>query len=357
MSLKHIIFSILPTRVKVYLFKKIRYNSVCGYGQTFSTYVEQALDTFLSPSERSNNRLKENLINDMLECWVRYKALPYEYFLFDFRNNQSKTIRATFLTDWDRLPTLTKLDKEKEFIDNINNKYNFYCKFQPFFKRRAIMLDKNSSKDEFIKFAVKTKSVFAKLIAGSKGIGAISREIESEKDAEILYRELISKGDWIVEERIQQSQLMAQWCSTCVNTVRLPSFLTKKGFYLLDPFFRTGHEGSIVDNAGQGGVFAVIDPKTGVLITDGVDEAANSYKCHPDSNLPYKGWQIPFWNELLETAERAHRMIPNQKYIGWDFALNNNNEWVIIEANWGQMVGQYATRKGVRKEFYKYLNL
>ena len=133
--------------------------------------------------------------------------------------------------------------------------------------------------------------------------------------------------------------------------------MTSKGLYILDPFFRTGHEGSIVDNAGQGGVFAVADPLTGILITDGVDESGRYYKEHPDSHLVFKGWQIPYWDDLVEVVKQAHKQFPTQKYIGWDFALNNDNKWILIEGNRGQMVGQYATKKGIRKEFYDYLYL
>lgn len=356
MSLKQIIFDSLPLPIKVLLYKKMRLNIPCGYGETFSTYLQKAFQTFLSEEEQNNSALKKQLTNDMIGCWLKYKALPYEYFLFDFRYKKDSE-RAEFLTDWDRLPKLSKLAGAKEFVQDINNKYNFYCKMKPFFKREAILINKETSKKEFIQFSLKAKSIFSKLIAGSKGFGAISRQIESEEEALVLYQELLKKGDsWIVEERIQQSPIMNQWCTTCVNTVRIPSFLTSKGLCILDPFFRTGHEGSIVDNAGQGGVFAVADPKTGILITDGVDEAGKYYKEHPDSHIPFKGWQIPFWAELVKTVEHAHRMLPNQKYIGWDFALTPDKGWVLIEGNWGQMVGQYATKKGIKKEFYNYLN-
>ena len=36
-----------------------------------------------------------------------------------------------------------------------------------------------------------------------------------------------------------------------------------------------------VDNAHGGGIFCEIDPATGVIMTDGLDEHGNSYLCHP----------------------------------------------------------------------------
>lgn len=72
--------------------------------------------------------------------------------------------------------------------------------------------------------------------------------------------------------------------SSC-NTVRYLSFLNKSGFFAITPFLRTGRKGSVVDNAGAGGIFANVDVKTGVVYTNGIDELGNEYECHPDSGI------------------------------------------------------------------------
>ena len=41
---------------------------------------------------------------------------------------------------------------------------------------------------------------------------------------------------------------------------------------------RTGRKGSVIDNAGSGGIFANIDMNTGQVITDGIDENGNYVK-------------------------------------------------------------------------------
>lgn len=43
------------------------------------------------------------------------------------------------------------------------------------------------------------------------------------------------------------------------------------------------------------------------------------------------------------------------KYIAWDFAYTPNG-WVLIEGNWGQFLSQFATGKGLRKQFEKLIN-
>jgi hypothetical protein len=151
---------------------------------------------------------------------------------------------------------------------------------------------------------------------------------------------------------------MAVWNNSCVNTVRMTSFICTDGKHvILQPFIRTGRNGAIVDNAGAGGIFAVFDPETGIVITDGVDESGNRFEKHPDSNIVYRGWQIPYYNELKTLTEIVHRSLPKyHKYVGFDFALSTKG-WLLVEGNWGQFVGQIAEQKGVRYQFEKLMGL
>ncbi len=355
MSIKRKIYDCLPESVKIAIFKIRQFDKPCGYGEVYSVTLNKAFDTFLTPEEKADKKIVKELTDDIIRCWLRYQALPYEYFSYDLMNCDDAK-RATYMTDVQKNSACIKYSGLEPYLKEISDKYAFYQLMQPFFGRKVFHVEANTDKNQFMAFAIKVKRLFCKNNLGSRGSGAFAAEVNEEKDAAILFEQLTqnAEDDWIIEERIVQSKEMAQWNPSCVNTVRLPAFMTKCGFKVLDPFFRTGRAGSIVDNAGQGGVFAGIDPETGVIISDGVDELGHSFATHPDSGLTFKGWQVPRWKELLETAEKAHRTIPHHKYIGWDFALTDKG-WVLIEGNWGQMVGQYATKVGVKKEFMQYI--
>ena len=356
MSIKNFIFNHLPLSLRVNLFKKMRMDTPCGYGEKFRVTLERAFDTYLTPQERNDLKLIQELTDDIVKCWLLYRALPYEYFMYDFRNS-SDSRRASFMTDIDKNRACVKYDDVHAYHREILDKYAFYIMMEPFFGRKITKVDNSTDKEEFVNFALEEKHLFCKLSKGSRGSGAFPAEVQSRDDAEELFARLTTSADeeWVVEQRITQSAEMAQWNASCVNTVRLPSFITKDGFKVLNPYFRMGRAGSVVDNTGHGGVFAAIDPQTGVLITDGVDEVGHTYPVHPDSGLTFKGWQIPRWQELLQLAEKAHRSIPAHKYIGWDFALTDDG-WVLIEGNWGQPHGQCATKIGVRDLFMKYIS-
>lgn len=354
MSVKKKIYNCLPESVKIALFKKMDFDKPFGYGEIYSVTLNNALETFLTPEEKADKKLVRKLTDDIVKSWIRYKALPYEYFLFDFRN-RSDAERGEFETDMDRLWTLNRVSSLQLFQEEINNKYNFYKLAKLFFKREAINVTKDSKADDFIHFCKTYKEVFIKPMEGSKGRGAHVYSYSDDESAIQYLKQLLEESSsWMVEERIKQSAEMGQWNVTSVNTIRIPTFLRDGKFTVIWTRMRAGKKGAIVDNAGAGGIVVNVDPETGVVTSDGIDESYNHFDRHPDSGFVFKGWQVPRWEELLETVEKLHREVFGKHiYVAWDFALTNDG-WVVIEGNWGQLLGQQtASQVGVRKKFHE----
>lgn len=295
------------------------------------------------------------LIKDIKHCYYKYLTTPDEFFLFGFNKNTNPSYRSSFLTDNYKVRCLLKTISEEKYVNDLCDKYNFFKIAKAYFNRGAMYVGSETGFGEFELFTEKYKDLFIKPLSDSFGRGAKTVLIRSIDDTNRIYHELTSSGTWIVEERIMQCEETKMWNQSSVNSVRLPCFLANGNFNVLGPFFRTGRKGAIVDNAGGGGIFACIDAQTGSLISDGVDEMNRYYEVHPDSGLTFRGWLVPRWSELLEIAEKIFRdCFPTHRYIGFDFALTEKG-WVLIEGNWGQFVGQYNDKVGVKEGFMKYL--
>ena len=354
MSIRKKIYNCLPESVKISMFKRKDFNKPYGYGEIYSVTLNKAFDTFLTSEEKEDKKLVSKLTDDIVRCWIRFKALPYEYFLFDFRNRSDEE-RGEFETDMDRLWTLNRLSSLQLFQEEINNKYKFYLLAKSFFKREAILVESSGQMNDFVAFVKKHGEVFVKPLQGSKGKGAHVYSYVDDESAIGYFKNLLEEEpSWMVEERIRQSEAMSQWNETSVNTIRVPSFLRDDKFTVIWTRMRMGKKGSIVDNAGAGGIVVNVDPVTGVITSDGIDESYNHFDRHPDSGLVFKGWQVPRWNELLKTVEELHRTVfYKHVYVAWDFALTDDG-WVVIEGNWGQLLGQQtASQVGVRRKFHE----
>lgn len=354
MKIRKLIFNKLPLPIRVVVFMMFRMNKPCGYGEVYRITLRKAFDTFLPAEERNDKKLIKRLTRDIVLCWLKYQALPYEYFLFNFRN-KSASERWAFETDMDRILTLCRVSDNSVFKEEINDKYNFFLLSKSFFKRDAIKIDSPEQENTFVLFVKRYGKVFIKPLDGSQGRGARVFSFVDEEKTVSVFNELLKEGDsWMVEECIRQSASMGQWNESSVNTIRIPSFLRNGQFTVIWTRMRMGKKGAIVDNAGSGGIVVNVDPLTGIISSDGIDESFNHFDKHPDSKITFKGWQVPQWKELLMKVEELHRTVfYKHVYVAWDFALTDDG-WVVIEGNWGQLLGQQtASQVGVRKEFHE----
>ena len=167
-----------------------------------------------------------------------------------------------------------------------------------------------------------------------------------------LYENLMNdyKGGFVAEELIRQSEEMAKFHPSSVNTIRVPTIRFDDGVQIIHPFMRIGQKGNCVDNAGAGGIICLIDPETHTII-EAADELGQRYSVHPDTKEQIIGFQIPRWDELKQFANRLAQVVPENRYTSWDLALTDNG-WVMVEGNRrGQFVGwQITSQVGFRKE-------
>ena len=150
---------------------------------------------------------------------------------------------------------------------------------------------------------------------------------------------------------MRQSAKTAVFNDSSVNTVRCITLKTKNDMLVPYCFMRTGRSGAFVDNGGAGGLFVGIDPETGVLGTDGVDERGVRYNAHPDSGLRFQGYQLPDWSKMISTCKEMAMQIPTVRMIGWDMAYTDKG-WIVIEGNGlTEVIGPQCTwLRGIRKD-------
>lgn len=324
---------------------------------SFNHQLNNALNEFMATKELHDEECIKETIKDVKRCFYRYKTTPQEYFLFKFKH-KSQEERASYISDHIIMKLVANKSGRKIHDTELNNKFSFYTLNKDYFKRKAFFFNTQTTIDNFEKFVVASTRFIAKPNGAALGNGVEIFNLQNAEEIKKTFDYLkAQKIDYILEDLIMQNEEMSEWNHSSVNTIRINSFLNNDQFNVLCPFIRTGRKGSIVDNGGQGGIFASIDKKSGKIITDGMDEKGNEFQFHPDSGIQYIGWQVPKWEELIHLAEEIHRNMSKHNYISWDFALTDEG-WVLIEGNWGEFVCQQMTNKrGYKNEFIQYLNV
>ena len=234
----------------------------------------------------------------------------------------------------------------------LHDKWLSYNHFMEFYGRKVALIEKadlsSGNVMEKLNFLLEDGyegRLIYKPLNKNKGIGI--RLFDSSEEALRFLQE--SEGG-IVEQVIIQKEEMASFNPSSVNTIRIHSINYGDSIDVKWPCLRMGRKGSVVDNAGAGGIFAAIDVETGVTVA-ACDESRNTYVVHPDSQKKLIGFQVPQWNEACELTKRLAHLLPQTAIVGWDLALTENG-WVLVEGNgFPLIIYQIATGKGLRAEF------
>lgn len=356
-AIKNLAWKIFPAYMADNLYNTAKKKKIVWWGQRdcFSD-IEDNCKIFLKKEQLEDSAYKRSVVRDIILSYRKYGMTANEYFSYRFPQKKDSE-RETYLSRMRRDALCMEIvGKEwKRVIGQLKDKNVFYSIAGPFFKRKTCKVECAEDLTSFIHFCLGLTRCIAKPSRGAcgKGVEIISL---NDKDVNSVFDYLLSNGSYIVEELVKQDSRMAEWNASSINTIRYPSFRNGNNYTSLFPVIRVGRKGNIVDNAGSGGCFAVIDPESGCIITDGYDEAGNVFSAHPDSKKIFKGCRVPEWDALKSFAVQVHSSLPDgHKYVGFDFALSEDG-WVVIEGNWGDLIlQQTALGRGFYDEFKKAL--
>lgn len=138
--------------------------------------------------------------------------------------------------------------------------------------------------------------------------------------------------DFIVQERVKQSNFLSSLNESSLNTMRILTFRRNNEIIVLSTAIRVGGKGSITDN-GYGGGFSCGINKDGSLKDIGYRLTTGEKIDRLQNGLKFSNLQIPHFNKVIDKAKQLHLTLPYLRIIGWDFTLNEENEPVFIEMN------------------------
>ena len=163
------------------------------------------------------------------------------------------------------------------------------------------------------------------------------RIISSEKEyTKAEYIRKLSSSRILIQECLQQHESIEKINPNCVNTIRIVTLADDNGnIGIFAAFLRLGVvKDSFVDNRAKGGLGVGINLETGKLREFGFahDAFGGKLSAHPLTDVIFKDYQLPYWNEVKELVINAHKQFYELESIGWDIVITPNGP-VILEGN------------------------
>ncbi len=140
--------------------------------------------------------------------------------------------------------------------------------------------------------------------------------------------------DFIIQEYLEQSDYMRQFCSTSVNTIRLCVYRSVKDEKICIPaiIMRLGCEGSFVDNTHAGG-YAVSVDQAGYLGKYATDQWGQKVTVVNGIDISKTAFQIPDFERVLEFSRKVGERLYHARLVNIDVMIDKNEKPVLIEYN------------------------
>lgn len=289
---------------------------------------------------------------DMMWCWCRYGASPKNYLWFNFQGANGKE-RKTYMTHRKNKKIANRFNKP-ESIYKVQDKFAFA---EILGEQYGRLYAKSNQMDfsTFEKIAQKGRVVY-KPLTGAQGAGISVFSVEEGLTE--IYSKIISLPVGIVEEWIEQHEDMSGLYSDAVNPLRIQTLYVGDEVHIIAGTVTIANGTKIANASAPNSIFALIDVKTGKVFTDGCDYSGNYFLQHPETKKEFKGFQIPYWNEVVKLVTKTAKCLPDVRHIGWDVAICKDGP-IIIEANETpgytafQVYKLTKTQQGIMPEYNK----
>lgn len=314
-------------------------------GKEREKLVRGVVDVFSGGSAELDDKSIRQLTKKLLYARAYYSLDYKEFFLFDM-DHLTEEERRTYV-GWHELSHYYDVMNELGNPNVFEFKEKTYEYFKNYYRRDFLYVDSTQKREAVLAFFRKNRAGIIKPIDSYGGSGVEIIRVRDDLKPEQIWEKVCNRIPFVVEELIHQAPEMNEFYPHAVNTIRYNTFFHNGSLTRLQAVFRIGRGGSVVDNATSGGIYALIDTETGRIKGPARSFRGELFETHPDTGTRFEGNFIPHWEELNSLLEEIVRVVPEQKQVGWDFALSTDG-WVMVEGNTTPAMQSFELNHGLR---------
>ena len=213
----------------------------------------------------------------------------------------------------------------------LHNKINFLKDNPELTKRDFYSTDQGI--EELKKFLKKHREFVAKPINGLGGAGVKKMSADEIEDLDD-FNNYIDTNNMFLEELIIQNKEWGKISPKSINTIRVMTSNVGGNVNIFCMIARIGNSINLQDNFHQGGSGVLVDTEKGILVGNAINKNMEEFEAHPITHIKFDGYEIPYFDKIIELTKEAALKFPKTIVIGWDVAITDKGP-LIIEGNNG----------------------
>ena len=315
------------------------------YSNFFKELAEKSMKCFqIDAKELFSENVKEITLEqekEIIEYWKKYLGKDIDTTYHKYYIDRTGTFDVRFIPDDIFVGYIDKYLNNRAIEPGIADK-NYFDMYLNGFKMPETYVhlingtyeDKNYkiiSKEDAIKILSNKSNITVKHSMASYG----GKNVEflnnpSEEEIKKFLENKIGEN-LIFQETVKQSSTTAKLHPSSLNTIRIMTLVLDNDVKILPSAFRMGVGKSKVDNASFGGIYCKIN-SDGTLSNFAYDALGKRFVKHPDGG-DFSQVKFDFMDKVVSMVKEAAQRFPHFRLIGWDIAIDENDDPVIIEAN------------------------
>ena len=292
----------------------------------FGSINKERMNKTIDIISKENNKSKTYIKIDMIKNFIKYGCGYTDYYRCNYINltEEEKKTCVTAKTFYKFLSYMN----DRNYRCILNDKIVFNKYFKDYIKRDWIDL-RTTGIEDFKDFLKEKNIVFAKVTTGEGGHG-VTKIVIKDHDVNKLYKELLDKKQFLVEEAIIQSDELNEINDNVVNSFRVVSIYKDGRIYIVNNALRVNQGNDSVIGCTDDIYFSLNEK--GLIDSNVIDDYGNIYDIHPLTGKKFSEVKINGVKEAFDMVKKMHKEIPQIRYIGWDFAFTNNGP-ELVEGN------------------------
>lgn len=138
--------------------------------------------------------------------------------------------------------------------------------------------------------------------------------------------------EFVLQIPVKQSEQTSLFNPTSLNCVRITSININDVVSIGSKAIKCGPKDSVVDNIGSGRRGVMVGIEANGHLKD-IGFYGNGDIAYEHNGEKFASHKIQHFYKIEETAIRLHSLVSKCKIIGWDIALDDTNEPILIESN------------------------